>query len=110
MKKKDFIIGLLVILPSVIAIAIFVYGFIFWTVRVSTSNWNSFSALLRGEYKFVGFRNYVRLFQDDRFITDLWNTAFFTLFFLVGSIAIGLLTAVLIDSTLINSSVISLLF
>ena len=104
-KKKDLLIGLFVILPSIIAIAIFVYGFIFWTVRVSTSNWNSFSALLRGEYRFVGFRNYVRLFQDDRFITDLWNTLFFTLFFLLGSVSVGLLLAVLVDTGLKGSQV-----
>ncbi len=103
--KKEILIGLLVILPSIIAIAIFVYGFIFWTVRVSTSNWNSFSSLLRGIYHFVGFRNYKRLFQDDRFIKDLWNTLFFTLFFLVGSMSIGLLLAVLVDKGLKGSQV-----
>jgi len=103
--KKDTIIGIAIAIPSIIAIAIFVYGFIFWTVRVSMSNWNSFSSLLRGVYKFVGFKNYIRLFQDDRFITDLWNTAFFTLFFLLGSIALGLLLAVLLDSKIKGAQV-----
>ncbi len=101
--KKEIIIGILIALPSIIAIAIFVYGFIFWTVRVSMSNWNSFSALIRGQYHFVGLRNYIRLFQDDRFITDLWNTLFFTLFFLLGSIALGLILAVLVDTGLKGS-------
>ncbi len=103
--KKELLVGLLVALPSIIAIAVFVYGFIFWTVRVSMSNWNSFSALLRGEYHFVGFRNYIRLFQDDRFITDLWNTLFFTLFFLIGSVSIGLILAVLVDMGLRGSQI-----
>ncbi|QTA38212.1 sugar ABC transporter permease [Thermosipho ferrireducens] len=103
MKKKNVIIGIFVILPSIIAIAIFVYGFISWTVRVSFSNWNSFSKLLRGVYKFVGFRNYERLFQDTRFQTDLWNTLFFTIFFLFGAISLGILMAILIDKGLKGS-------
>ncbi|WP_126993200.1 carbohydrate ABC transporter permease [Thermosipho globiformans] len=103
MRKKNLLIGLLVITPSIIAIAIFVYGFIGWTVRTSFSNWNSFSTLLRGQYKFVGLRNYIRLFQDSRFQTDLWNTFFFTLFFLLGTIALGIIMAILVDKGLKGS-------
>ncbi len=62
-------------------IGIFVYYFIFLTIRTSTSNWNSFSALVKGEYNFVGLRNYQRLFQDPRFQTDMWNTLFFYIIF-----------------------------
>ncbi|MDK2886886.1 MAG: glucose/mannose transport system permease protein [Thermosipho sp. (in: thermotogales)] len=103
LRKKNLVIGISVVAPSIIAIAIFVYGFISWTLRVSFSNWNSFSALLRGEYKFVGLRNYIRLFQDTRFQTDLWNTLFFTLFFLFGTIALGIIMAILVDKGLKGS-------
>ncbi|APT72229.1 sugar ABC transporter permease [Thermosipho affectus] len=103
MKKKNLLIGIFVILPSIIAIAIFVYGFISWTARTSFSNWNSFSALLRGQYKFVGLRNYIRLFQDSRFQTDLWNTLFFTIFFLFGTISLGIIMAILVDKGLKGS-------
>jgi len=44
LRKKNLVIGISVVAPSIIAIAIFVYGFISWTLRVSFSNWNSFSA------------------------------------------------------------------
>jgi len=71
MRKKRKLIGFLVVSPSIVAIAIFVYGFISWTIRTSLSDWNSYSKLLIGEFKFVGLRNYERLFQTSRFQTDL---------------------------------------
>nr|WP_250880042.1 sugar ABC transporter permease [Thermosipho sp. 1244] len=97
-------------MPSIIAIAIFVYGFISWTARTSFSNWNSFSALLRAKYKFVGLRNYIRLFQDSRFQTDLWNTLFFTIFFLFGTISLGIIMAILVDKGLKGSRLFQNLF
>ncbi len=75
--------------PLLLAIGIFVYGFIGWSIRVSLSNWNSFSALLSGEYTFVGLNNFKYLFEAPRFITDFWNTLFFTLFFMLGTIVLG---------------------
>jgi glucose/mannose transport system permease protein len=96
-QKRKGIIGFLIILPSLTAIGIFVYYFIFWTLRTSFSNWNSFGSLLRGVYRFVGFRNYLRIFMDVRFQTDLYNTLFFTLFFILGSVGLGLFLANLID-------------
>ncbi|ABR30680.1 sugar ABC transporter permease [Thermosipho melanesiensis] len=110
MRKKNLIIGISIILPSIIAIAVFVYGFISWTVRTSFSNWNSFSALLRGTYKFVGLRNYIRLFQDSRFQIDLWNTLFFTVFFLLGTITLGVVMAILVDKGLKGSRIFQNLF
>ncbi len=103
-------VGLVVVLPSIVAIAIFVYGFISWTVRVSLSNYNSFSSLLRGVYRFVGLRNYYRIFSDWRFQTDLWNTLFFTLFFILGTIAMGIILALLIDSKLKGTRVFQNIF
>jgi len=100
MKKKNKIFGFLVITPTIIAIAIFVYGFISWTIRTSFSDWNSYRKLLSGEFVNVGFRNYERLFNDWRFQTDLWNTLFFTAFFLLGCLALGILLASLLDKNI----------
>jgi glucose/mannose transport system permease protein len=100
MKKSRKLIGFLVVSPSIVAIAIFVYGFISSTVRMSFSNWNSYPKLVKGEFQFVGWKNYERLFKDVRFQTDLWNTLFFTLFFILGCIVIGLFIANLLDRKL----------
>jgi glucose/mannose transport system permease protein len=96
-KKRRFstdrFLSVLFILPSLILIAIFVYGFIGWTGYVSLSNWNS----LVPDLSFAGLKNYIFLFQDFRFQADLRNTLFFTLLFIAIVLILGLLIAVLLD-------------
>jgi glucose/mannose transport system permease protein len=110
LRKKTKILGILILVPSIVAIAIFVYGFISWTFKVSTSDWNSFSKLARGVYRFVGLKNYERLFMDKRFITDLWNLLFFTVMFMFGSIALGLILALLVDRGVKGSRIFQTIF
>lgn len=83
----------LMILPSAVAIGIFVYGFIAWTGFVSLTNWRG----LLPDYTIVGFVNYLRLFAHPRFQISMRNLAVFTGLFLVSSLSIGLLLAVLLD-------------
>jgi len=87
------IVSILLISPSVIAIAIFVYGFIGFTGYVSLSNWKQ----LFPDLTLVGLRNYQRLFANPRFQIDLRNTVVFTVLFLGSCLLIGLLLAVLLD-------------
>ncbi|MBN1483673.1 MAG: sugar ABC transporter permease [Chloroflexia bacterium] len=91
-------IALLMVLPSIILIAVFVYGFIGWTGVVSVSQWDG----IEPNYSWAGLDNYKQLFGDDsiagkRFSIDLWNTLFFTVFFLLLCVAGGLLLAILLD-------------
>ena len=82
--------------PSVIAIAIFVYGFIGFTGFSSFTKCGS----LTPDFTWVGLRNYERLFStipSDRFIIDLRNTVTFTVLFLIACIVLGFLLAVLLD-------------
>lgn len=91
---------LIFLTPSVIAIVIFVYGFIGWTSYVSLSNWNS----LVPDFSFAGLKNYIFLFQDYRFQSDLRNTLFFTLFFIAGTLGLGYILAVFIDQKIRQES------
>lgn len=91
--KGERLITLLLLLPSVIAVAVFVYGFIGWTGYVSMSNWNQ----LLPDYTFAGLRNFFKLFAHPRFQIDLRNLAVFTALFLAGSLTIGFLLAVFLD-------------
>ena len=79
-----------------IAVGVFVYGFIGWTVFASLTNWNSFIP----DLSFAGLRNYINLFDTTRFQIDLRNTAVFTVTFLVGCLSLGLLLAILLDQRL----------
>lgn len=86
--------GLVLILPSLIALAIFVYGFLGWNVRVSLSSWRGLSAA----HDFVGLTNYTALFDDVRFTRfDVPNIALFTAVFVAGSLAVGFALAALLD-------------
>lgn len=92
----DRVISILLIAPSIIAIAVFVYGFIGFTGFSSFTKWDSLSP----DFTLVGLRNYQRLFSTsptDRFLCDLRNTVTFTVLFLVACIVIGFLLAVLLD-------------
>jgi glucose/mannose transport system permease protein len=99
---KDRLIAILFITPSVIAILIFVYGFIAWTGWASMLKWNDLAMIAKGklfpDVPFAGMDNYIRLLTtDQRFQIDLRNTVVFTLTFIVGCLALGLLMAILLD-------------
>lgn len=98
-RGRDRWISFLLILPSIILIGIFVYGFIAWTGWVSLSKWDG----IEPNYAWNGLENYRQLFTKAggvsaiRFSIDMWNTFFFTLFFLLICVGVGLLLAILLD-------------
>jgi glucose/mannose transport system permease protein len=97
--RRERWIALLMILPSIILIAIFVYGFIGWTATASLSKWDG----IEPDYTWVGLDNFRQLFTREggvsakRFTIDLWNTLFFTVLFLTACVVFGLLLAILLD-------------
>lgn len=92
----DTLTAILLVSPSIIAIAIFVYGFISWTIRVSTSQWVGLNA----NFTWNGLNNYIALLKDPRFHIDARNTVIFTVLFVVGCLLLGLLLALLLDQGL----------
>jgi len=96
-RTKNLLISLGLLSPSIVLVGIFVYGFIARTVQISILDWNTFAKLLRAEKDYVGLKNYLNLFMDPRFQTDLWNTLFFTGFFIIGSLTIGILLSILLN-------------
>jgi len=100
--RRERWIAFLMILPSIILIAIFVYGFIGWTAAASVSQWDG----IEPDYTWVGLDNFKQLFTKEggvaarRFTIDMWNTLFFTVLFLVSCIVFGLLLAILLDQNI----------
>ncbi len=94
--RKDRLFGFLLVLPSIVAVGIFVYGFIAWSLRVSLSDWKG----LTPDYTFAGLKNYLNLFADPRFHVDIRNTVIFTVVFVGGALALGLFLAILLDQHL----------
>ena len=95
-KDKERLIGIALISPSIIAVAVFIYGFILWSGRVSVSKWKG----LLPDYTFIGVKNYLDLFKDPRFQIDIRNTVIFTVLFVGGALLLGLILAVLLDQDL----------
>jgi len=98
MRHKDQIMAILVLLPSLILIGIFIYGFIFQTGYHSLTDWRGVGD--PAESEFIGLKNYQKLFTgllDTRFRQSLVNTIFFTIFFIAGCLSLGLLFAILLD-------------
>jgi glucose/mannose transport system permease protein len=90
----------------VLAIAVFVYGFIAFTGYSSLSKWDA----LTPDFTFVGLRNYAKLFTIDRFLSDLRNTVTFTVLFLAACLVIGLLLAILLDQRIKGEGVFRSIF
>lgn len=96
LRDKDRYLSILLISPSILAVLIFIYGFIGWSVRVSLSKWKG----LNPDFTWNGLTNYLNLFADPRFAVDVRNTLIFTGVFVIGSILLGFLLAVMLDQGL----------
>jgi glucose/mannose transport system permease protein len=82
----------LVVAPSFVLGLAFIYGLMAWNGYLSVS-----ASRLLPNYEFVGFEQYLRLWESERFRTALTNMAIFGSLFIGGSMAIGLLLAILLD-------------
>ncbi|MCG7504793.1 carbohydrate ABC transporter permease [Mesorhizobium retamae] len=83
----------IVLAPSFAVILIFVYGFIAFTAVLSFSG----SKLLPDFSTWVGFGNYVRLFNHPNWIVALKNLAIFSILYIVVCSVIGLALAIFLD-------------
>jgi len=82
----------LVILPSAIASFVYVFVFTLWTLYISMSN----SSLLPS-YQFVGLKPYFELWSNQRWTIAYHNLFFFSVFYVLFALAIGLALAIAID-------------
>lgn len=82
------------LLPSGLGLFMFLVFPLFASLALSFTNWT-----LIGEARFIGFRNFVRVFTTDPiFWTVLWNTILFTVEYLVLNLITALGLAVWISS------------
>ena len=105
MKKKLEILFFL--LPVLILVSIFVYGFIGWSFYTSQTDWKDIGNT--GQY--IGFKNYETLFFKDRtFKTALFNTLKLSLIFIGVTIPLGLGLAILLDFDIFAKKVFRIIF
>ncbi|NMB88057.1 MAG: sugar ABC transporter permease [Chloroflexi bacterium] len=99
--RKDRAISIALVLPTIIAMFIFIYGFIGFTGYASFSNWKK----LTPDFSLVGFENYTKLFQNQRFTIDMQNTLVFTVLFVILTILTGFFLAVLLEQKVKGESI-----
>jgi glucose/mannose transport system permease protein len=104
--RGDTALAILVLTPSIIAVAVFIYGFIIWTGYISTVKWDT---VVR-DYTSVGFRNWIQLFRMERFRWDLRSLALYALAFISQCIVIGFLLAVLLDQKIKGEAIFRTIF
>lgn len=94
-KGIDYWLPKLVLSPTVAITIVFIYGFIIWTSILSFTN-----SRILPSYDFVGFEQYVRLFQNERWMDALGNLAIFGILFIGICMIVGLIFAILLDQNI----------
>ncbi len=82
----------IVLSPSVAIVAVFVYGFILFTIYLSFTN-----SRILPDYELVGWRNYHNLFRIRAWNTAVVNLAIFGLLYIAICCCLGLFLAILLD-------------
>ncbi len=95
----------MVLAPSFAAILVFVYGFIVWTAWVSLTR-----SRLLPKYEIEGLIQYDRLFASPRWDTAMSNLFVFGTLFIVISMALGLLLAILLDQKIRTEGVLRTIY
>lgn len=100
-SRQDRLIAIAMIAPSLVLLAIFVYGFIGQTLYVSMSDWGRGAALaIDPEISFIGLDNFRDLFTgflDVRFRQDTINMVAVSILFVGGCLIVGLVLATLLE-------------
>ena len=119
-NRKDRLIALAMLSPSIILLAIFVYFFIFSTIQTSMTDWGedptqpplaenvliSFNEPLTQNY----YHLMTNMAPEYYFRNSLVNAFFFTIFFIAGCLGVGLLLALLLDQKIIGEGIFRTIF
>ena len=82
----------LVLAPSLLGTFVYVFLFSAWTLYISMTD-----STLLPSYNFIGLDAYVRLWSNHRWQVAYTNLFFFGTFYVAGSMAVGLMLAILLD-------------
>lgn len=85
----------IVMIPVLVHFLIFQALPLIGSFLLSFMNWP-----IIGEPEFVGLKNWERLISDDLAWRSLWNTTLFTLYYVVPTMAMGLILALLVHQKL----------
>ncbi len=84
--------NILVVVPTVLVLLVFVYGFVAWSGLLSFTGSKTLP-----RFQFVGLDQYAALWSNSRWHASVTNLAIFTIGFVGFSTILGLLLAILLD-------------
>ncbi|WP_214409651.1 carbohydrate ABC transporter permease [Sphaerisporangium fuscum] len=92
-RVRRWLPGLLLVTPSIIAIAVFVYGMLGWNFKLAMTDRHDEISV----GKFVGLENFVSLWDQERWGISVKHAVIFTVVFVGGALALGWLLAFLME-------------
>jgi len=93
------------LLPMAATVIVAYLGTVLWSLKISFTNSRTFPS-----DELVGFAQYVRLFNNDRWMLSLQNLAVYGVLFIVASMVIGFLLAVFIDQKVMGEGLFRTVF
>ncbi|WP_425563953.1 carbohydrate ABC transporter permease [Nonomuraea longicatena] len=92
-RARTWLPGLLLVAPSILAIGVFVYGMLGWNIRLAMTDKHSEVA----EGNFVGLKNFVDIWELERWHLSVRHAIVFTVVFVLGALLLGWLLAFLME-------------
>ncbi|MBA2528815.1 MAG: sugar ABC transporter permease [Euzebyales bacterium] len=92
-RRRELLWGLIFMSPWIVGFLIFMAGPMLWSLWLSFTDYDPLVA----QTNFIGVSNYQDLFGDRQVRISLWNTIFFTIFNVPGTIISGLVLALMLD-------------
>lgn len=93
------------LLPMAATVIVAYLGTVLWSLKISFTNSRTFPS-----DELVGFAQYVRLFNNDRWMLSLQNLAVYGVLFIVACMVIGFLLAVFIDQKVMGEGLFRTVF
>ncbi|MEZ0074854.1 carbohydrate ABC transporter permease [Planotetraspora sp. GP83] len=92
-RVRRWLPGLLLVSPSIVLIAVFVYGLLGWNFKVAMTDQHD--EISPGH--FVGLDNFVSIWDQERWGISVRHSIIFTVVFVVGALALGWFLAFLME-------------
>jgi len=95
----------IVLAPTMVIAIVCIYGYMIWTAVLSFTN-----SRMLPSYKFVGWEQYERLFNNDRWMVALTNLGIFGSLFILICLFLGVMLAIFLDQKIRAEGVIRTIY
>jgi glucose/mannose transport system permease protein len=105
LRKRFALAAYVAMIPMALTVVFAYLGTMLWTLRTSFTNSRTFPST-----SFAGVSQYVRLFNNDRWMLSLQNIVIYGVLFIVACLVIGLLLAIFIDQKVVAEGALRTIF